>query len=188
MTSTFHCNNVALVLALMRGLLTLIAALTATTTSASALGTTIKANGDPTPVIAAADAFFDALRSPDKTALRETMIEEAVIFVHDRRDPSSPKTRIVAAGDHLDGWEKSPQRTVEYMVYETIQVDGGMAHIWGPYVFLVNGAPTHCGVNSMSFAKTKEGWRVANTSFTMTALEECEELGAPPGVNLLVQP
>jgi ketosteroid isomerase-like protein len=160
----------------MRGTLTLAAALAATLiTPAAAQDEADVAK----PVIAAADAFFAALRSPDKTALRTTMLDEAVIFIHDRRDPEAPKMRIVASGDHLDGWEKTPPGTDEYMRYDHVQVDGRMGHIWGPYVFLLNGQPTHCGINSMSFAKTKDGWRVANTSFTMTALDECEPLGAP---------
>ena len=160
----------------MRGTLTIAAAL------AAALATPAVAKDEADtaqPVVAAADAFFAALRSPDKKALRATMVDEAVIFVHDRRDPDAPKTRIVASGDHLDGWENTPQGTDEYMRYDHVQVDGRMGHIWGPYVFLLNGQPTHCGINSMSFAKTDDGWRVANTSFTMTALDECEPLGAP---------
>ncbi|MEL7517948.1 MAG: hypothetical protein AAFN48_03230 [Pseudomonadota bacterium] len=166
----------------MRETLTCAAALTAMlATPAWADGHNDTIANDPKPVIAAADAFFAALRSPDKTALRATMIDEAVIFVHDRRKPDAPITRIVAAGDHLDGWETSPPGTDEYMSYDTVLVDGRMAHVWGPYVFLLNGKPTHCGINSMSFAKTQDGWRVANTSFTMTALNECKPLGAPEG-------
>ncbi|MEM6266464.1 MAG: hypothetical protein AAF707_02990 [Pseudomonadota bacterium] len=130
-------------------------------------------------VIGAAETFFEALRDPDKTALARMMLPEGVIFVHDRRDPAAPKTRIVPAGTHLESWTKSPPGTDEYMIYETVLVDGEMAHVWGPYVFLVDGKPTHCGINSMSLAKTAEGWRVGNTSFTMTALDECEALGAP---------
>lgn len=131
------------------------------------------------PVRRAADAFFEALRSKDKTALAKTMLPDGVIFVHDRRDADNPRTRIVPAGEHLKGWESSPPGTDEYMTYESILVDGTMAHVWGPYVFLLNGKPTHCGVNSMSFAKTEDGWRVSNTSFTMTALNECDILKAP---------
>lgn len=136
-------------------------------------------------VTAAVDAFFEALRSPDKTALAKTMANESVIFVHDRRDPAAPKIRIVPAGEHLKGWEKSPQGTDEYMNYDHVRVDGNMAHVWGPYVFLLDGKPTHCGINSMSLAKFQEdhssggGWKVTNTSFTMTDLKECRALGAP---------
>ena len=130
-------------------------------------------------VMKAADAFFAALRNPDKSALAEELLEEAVIFVHDRRDKENPRTMVVPAGAHLEGWQNSAPGVDEYMTYESVLVDGTMAHVWGPYVFLRDGEPTHCGINSMSMSKTQEGWKVANTSFTMTALDECETLGAP---------
>lgn len=130
-------------------------------------------------VVAAADAFFAALRDPDKTALAEELLSEAVIFVHDRRDPAQTSTRIVPAGTHLEAWLNSAPGVDEYMTYESVLVDGDMAHVWGPYVFLLDGEPTHCGINSMSMVKTEEGWKVGNTSFTMTSVEECEPLGDP---------
>ncbi|NVE95917.1 hypothetical protein [Altererythrobacter lutimaris] len=130
-------------------------------------------------VIAAADAFFEALRDPDKTALADELLAEAVIFVHDRRDPDNARTMIVPAGTHLEAWLTSAAGVDEYMNYESVLIDGDMAHVWGPYVFLLNGTPTHCGINSMSMVKTEDGWKVGNTSFTMTAVEECATLGAP---------
>ena len=132
-------------------------------------------------VTAAVDAFFAALRSEDKTALARTMRSDGVIYIHDRRDPENPRIVTRLTADHLTGWEDSPQGTDEYMNYDTVLVDGDMALVWGPYVFLLNGEPTHCGINSMSLAKGEDGWRVSNTSFTMTALDECEPLGAPKG-------
>ena len=132
-------------------------------------------------VIAAADAFFAALRDPDKAALANELLAEAVIFVHDRRDPSNPRTTIVPAGAHLESWLQSAPGVDEYMSYESVLVDGTMAHVWGPYVFLLNGKPTHCGINSMSMSRTEKGWKVGNTSFTMTSTDECEALGAPKG-------
>jgi len=130
-------------------------------------------------VTGAVDAFFEALRNPDKTALARRMDPRGTIFIHDRRDPAAPRIVTRAAADHLAGWEKSPPGTDEYMRYDTVLVDGDMAQVWGPYVFLVDGQPTHCGINSMSLARLAEGWRVTNTTFTMSAADECEALGAP---------
>ncbi|NQX95594.1 MAG: hypothetical protein HRT64_11875 [Erythrobacter sp.] len=164
----------------MRGNLIFSAALAAAlTTPALADGHQNKPANDPKPVIAAADAFFAALRSEDKTALARTMLPEGMIFIHNRQDPENPRMATRNAGEHTKGWVNSPPGTDEYMRYDTVLVDGRMAHVWGPYVFILNGKPTHCGINSMSFAKTEDGWRVSNTSFTMTALDECETLGAP---------
>ncbi|MEM6475646.1 MAG: hypothetical protein AAF687_05710 [Pseudomonadota bacterium] len=157
----------------MRGFLTI--------TAAALLTTPAQANQPPPEsdaVVAAADAFFEALRNPDKTALSKELLNEAVIFVHDRRDPENPRTMIVPAGQHLEGWLTSAPGVDEYMSYDSVLVDGTMAHVWGPYTFLVNGKTTHCGVNSMSMVKTEDGWKVGNTSFTMVSPEDCETVGA----------
>jgi hypothetical protein len=118
-------------------------------------------------------------RCADKAALARTMDARGTIFIHDRRDPAAPRIVTRKAADHLASWQRSPAGTDEYMRYDTVLVDGDMAQVWGPYVFLVDGKPMHCGINSMSLARLPEGWRVTNTSFTMTALTECETLGAP---------
>jgi hypothetical protein len=84
----------------------------------------------------------------------------------------------VPVAKHLENWLKSPSGLDELMHYETVLVDGDMAQVWGPYVFNVAGKMSHCGINSLSMVKTAEGWKVANTSFTMEAPENCAEIAA----------
>jgi len=132
-------------------------------------------------VAVATDDFFKALRSDDKTALAQMMTEEGTIFIHDRTNPDNPRLVVVPVADHLARWEASTGSVAEYMYQSQVSVDGSMAHVWGPYSFWVEGEISHCGVNSLSFVKTDNGWRVGNTSFTMVAPSECEAIGAPDG-------
>ena len=134
---------------------------------------------DHDAVVATADAFFDALGSTDKTDLAEVMLPEGMIFVHNRMNPDNPRVDAVPVADHLARWAGTTDRFIEEMRYDTVLVDGDMAQVWGPYVFLVNSAVAHCGINSLSFVRTDGGWKVANTSFTMERPSECERLGAP---------
>lgn len=128
----------------------------------------------------AADAFFAALRNPDKTALARQMMPDGMIFIHDRtRDPER-EIDVVPVAQHLANWLKTPPGLDERMIYQTVLLDGDMALVWGPYRFMVGGKTSHCGVNSLSMVLTDEGtWKVANTSFTMERPEFCDELGAP---------
>lgn len=130
-------------------------------------------------VIAAADAFFTALGSTRKTDLAEVMLPEGMIFIHNRMDPANPRVDIVPVAQHLERWAQTSGRFIEKMRYDTVLVDGDMAQVWGPYVFLANSAVSHCGINSLSLVKTEGGWKVANTSFTMESPSECARLGAP---------
>ena len=130
-------------------------------------------------VMNAAHDFFDALRSADKTALARQMLPEGVIFIHNRMKPDAPRVDVVPVAKHLERWASSPAEVDEFMQFETVLVDGDMAQVWGPYVFTVMGKMSHCGINSLSMVKTAEGsWKVANTSFTMEAPDNCVEIAA----------
>lgn len=105
-------------------------------------------------VIAAAEAFFAALRSDDKTGLAGVMLPEGMIFVHSRMKPDLARV-------------------------DAVLVDGDMAQLWNPYRFIAEVLTSHCGINALSLVKTENGWKVANTSFTMELPERCAALGAP---------
>ncbi len=130
-------------------------------------------------VIAAADAFFAALRSDDKTALARVMEPDGVIYVHNRTDSAAPEVIVVPVAKHLAKWLTSPTGVDEVMEYSTVLVTGDMAQVWGPYRFILDGETSHCGINSLGFVKRAEGWKVANTSFTMVPPAQCDALGAP---------
>jgi len=127
----------------------------------------------------AADRFFEALRSEDKTALASMMVPEGTIFIHNRMDPDNPRVDVVPVADHLERWARSTRVVDEIMTHRTVLANGDMGHVWGPYRFAVEGETTHCGINSLSMVKTDEGWKVANTSFTMVPPDQCEAVGAP---------
>ena len=53
-------------------------------------------------------------------------------------------------------------------------VDGGMASIWAPYTFYLDGAIRHCGVNSIELLYEAEGWKVTQLSDTRRT-ENCPD-------------
>ena len=130
-------------------------------------------------VIAAADAFFAALRSDDKTALARQMIADRTILVSDRMDPGQPKETSIPVARHLENWAKSPPGLDEHMIYQSVALVAEKALVWGPYRFLANGQTTHCGQNMLTFEMTENGWKLGDTAFTMEPPAECERLGAP---------
>lgn len=153
------------------------------TAAAALLAAAPLASQEPTPeraeVIAAADAFFAALRSPDRTALARQMDPRGMIYVHDRQNPATPRVMVIPVADHLARWARGTAKVDEVMRYDTVLVDGDMAQVWGPYRFISDGKTSHCGINSMSLMKGEAGWKVANTSFSMVPPSECARLGAP---------
>ena len=157
----------------MKAILAITAALAAAPLAAA------EPTSEQAEVIAAADAFFFALGSTRKTDLAAVMLPEGMIFVHNRMTPDAPRVDIVPVAQHLERWARTSGRFMEEMRYDTVLVDGDMAQVWGPYVFVTNSEVAHCGINSLSLVKTESSWKVANTSFTMERPSECKRLGAP---------
>lgn len=133
---------------------------------------------DQIAVMDGVEAFFEALRSDDKTALANTLLPEGMIFVHSRMNPEAPHIDVVPAADHLARWATQTRKVDEFMHIETVLVDGDMAQVWGPYYFTVEEKLSHCGINSLSMIKTDDGWKVANTSFTMEPPAACDAIVA----------
>lgn len=130
-------------------------------------------------ITAAVDAFFAALRNPDKTALATMMLPDGVISVLDKTGPGVPVERSIPVARHLENWAKSPPGLDEHMIYLAVLVRGEEAQVSGPYRFTMGGETTHCGVNVLSLVKTESGWKLGNTAFTMVPPSDCEILGAP---------
>ena len=48
----------------------------------------------------------------------------------------------------------------ERITFANIQMDGGLASVWTPYVFYYNGKFSHCGVNSFQMVKESVTWKI----------------------------
>ncbi len=131
-------------------------------------------------VLEAVDMFFAAIRNSDKTALSEMMVPEGMIFIHNRMNPQNTAIITIPVPDHLAVWQRSTAQVDEVMTISSVNIERDMAHVWGPYRFIPQGRTSHCGVNSLSLVKTdNDGWKVANTSFSMIPPSECAAIGAP---------
>ncbi len=136
---------------------------------------------DETLVENAANRFFDALRGQGNYELADVMHPDGTIMISDRMHPEKPTVIVLPNAAYLASQAKSERSINEVMDYDIITVRDGVGQIWGPYRFMVEGKTTHCGINSMTFIETEEGfWQLGNTSFTMVPPDECGNLDAPP--------
>ena len=47
-----------------------------------------------------------------------------------------------------------------------IEVDGDIAMVWSPYVFLVDGKLSHCGIDHFDLVREAGQWKVLNITWT----------------------
>ena len=154
------------------------AALAATTAALFAAPALAQVDYAALAVRGGANEFFDAMAQDDEEVLASKLTEGAIFFVHDRRDPENPVIRTVTVEQYLEGWRNRTGEYSETMRFESVHIDGDMAHLWGPYAFSIDGEVSHCGVNSISMIEGDDFvWRVGNASFTMIPASECASIG-----------
>lgn len=57
----------------------------------------------------------------------------------------------------------------------TVMIRGGIAVVWAPYEFWIDGKTSHCGVDVVDFVKIDGRWLVSNAMWTVEP-EACAEL------------
>jgi hypothetical protein len=58
------------------------------------------------------------------------------------------------------------RRFEERLTDPAVDVDGDIAMIWSPYVFLIDGKLSHCGVNHFDLVRENGQWKVLNITWT----------------------
>lgn len=167
----------------MRGILKSAAALTAGAFAPFALSAQDAPSlpSDETLMKNVADRFFEVLRGEGNATLDEIMHPDGVIMVANRMDPANPRLGTLTNTAYMASFKERNAPFTELMNYEALWVRDGVAQLWGPYRLIRDGKTVHCGINSMSFVEVEEGnWQLGNTSFTMVAPDQCDNVGAPP--------
>ncbi|HSH46793.1 MAG TPA: nuclear transport factor 2 family protein [Longimicrobiales bacterium] len=82
----------------------------------------------------------------------------------------------------VDGWiqalGESAGRWDERIYDMRVRVDSPIASAWAPYTFYLDGAISHCGVNTIEMLHTRDGWRITQLSDSRYT-EDCPDpLGA----------
>lgn len=57
----------------------------------------------------------------------------------------------------------------------TVMIRGGIAVVWAPYEFWIDGETSHCGIDVVDFVKINGEWMVSNAMWTVEP-DDCDEL------------
>ena len=102
--------------------------------------------------------FFKGLNSQDTGLIRTTLFEEVelatVVY-------GSKPVKVESVEHFLQGVYRSRGMDLgERITSYEVLLDEGMAVVWAPYRFFVNGQLSHCGVNAFTLVLTDQGWRI----------------------------
>ena len=128
---------------------------------------------DRDELVALTQAFFDAMQARDVERSAELMMPDGQFYAY--RETAEGVTYVRRSHqEHLDGLAAGENVLVERFWDPTVLLHGRMAVVWAPYDLYSDGAFVHCGVDSFSFLKSDDGWKIAGIVFSM------EPEGCPP--------
>lgn len=132
---------------------------------------------DGAAVMAPVEAVFAALAARDASGLQGLIDTDGRITVAIAGGEGPSRTVGFGWDRFLSGLRPGPERMEEVMVDPLVAVDGDVAVVWGRYVFRIDGAISHCGVNHFDLARTEGRWRLVNISWSQRTTG-CEVIDA----------
>jgi hypothetical protein len=126
----------------------------------------VQKEDEKSAVLAIVQQFFDTMTSRDvEGATRVLMPEARMISVRDQI--GQPAARASSAESYLKGLGEGKQTNRERMWQPEVRMHGGIASVWTPYDFWVDGKFSHCGIDIFDLVKTAEGWKIAAVTYTV---------------------
>jgi hypothetical protein len=149
----------------------LVALLTFTTVAAHAQAAGHEA-GEEEAVLAAMDQYMHAISNDDPAARAAMQMPDGMIFAW---RPSQNGGFEVRSRSYARATGTSQEELLERYWSPTVLVRGGIAMVWAPYEFWVDGQTSHCGVDVFTFVRADGVWRVAGSMYTVEP-DACAEL------------
>jgi ketosteroid isomerase-like protein len=130
-------------------------------------------------VIRDVEQFFAAQNAADKGAMKQAMVRDAILTVTRTGSVSGPRSEVLSTRRYIKRVMTYKGRAFERMSYAKVEVTGDTALVEGPFVFTVDGAVTHCGINSLAMVKSDGRWRVGDSRYDIVPPSDCDKVGAP---------
>lgn len=113
--------------------------------------------------------LFDAMRAGDSAAAARLFAPGARLE-RPVEGESGTELRVVPVDAFLGSIAGAGPGRLDEMIWDVeVRVDGKLATAWMPYLFYLDGALHHCGVNAFRLYRTAGGWKIfgiADTSRT----------------------
>jgi uncharacterized protein YceK len=134
-------------------------------------------------VLEAMDSFMTAISESDHAALAAMQMPDSMSFQW--RPKKGGGMHITS---HPQSYWSDPSKDDGRVYRErywspSVMIRGGIAIVWAPYEFWVDGQTSHCGVDVLDFVKLDGSWLVANAMWTVEP-EACAELRPVDGADL----
>jgi len=113
--------------------------------------------------------FMHALSIHDTETLSGLLAPQAMVYSV-REGDSGPVYGVRTRENFLEGIGSDSREFLERIWEPVVEVSGGVAMVWAPYDFHLEGSFSHCGIDILTYLKLEGGWKV--TSITYDVVRE----------------
>lgn len=124
------------------------------------------ADADTSAVMAPVQALFAGLAARDAQAIAATLRPDTNVTVATERPDGTRTISHIGRDEFLARFKPGPERFEERLTDPAIEVDGDIAMVWGPYVFLIDGKVHHCGTDHIDLVRENGAWKIANLTWS----------------------
>jgi hypothetical protein len=126
---------------------------------------------DEAAVLAPIERMFAGLAARDGARIKAETRADARAIVSVTRADGTRSVRSLSLAEFADGMKPGPEQFEERLVSPAIEIDGDIAMVWSPYVFLIDGKLSHCGIDHFGMVREGGGWKVASLAWTQRKTE-----------------
>ena len=121
---------------------------------------------DRAAVIELVAEFFEQMRTRDTEGMRSLLTEDGILYGY-RETEEGVQIARPTHRSFIDGISQGDRELVERFWDPQVLLHDRMAVVWTPYDLYVDGEFSHCGIDSFSFLKMDDGWKITRIVYSM---------------------
>jgi len=134
-------------------------------------------------VLETVQRFFDAMADRDAEAALEVMIPEGRFFSL-REENGETMMRTSTNAEFAQRLETQEQDLLERFWEPEVRIRGGIATVWTPYDFYLDGEFHHCGIDAFDLLNDGTGWKITGGVYTVETSGCPESPLGPPATGI----
>jgi hypothetical protein len=120
---------------------------------------------DERDVLAVVQKFFDAMATCDAAGARALSTPEGRLYR--LVVGAEPVVRSSTFDEFNGNLARCERKLLERMWQPQVRVHKGIATLWAPYDFWIDGKFSHCGIDSFELVKSADGWKLTGGTYTI---------------------
>ena len=123
-------------------------------------------DADAAAVLTPINALFVSLAARDGTTIAASVIPEGRATGVANKPDGSQTVRSLSWAEFAANLKPGPERYEERISNPAIDIDGDIAMVWAPYVFVIDGKVHHCGVDHFDLVRQSGAWKILNITWS----------------------